>query len=249
MRLFLTGDTHGRWDCDKIFNFNEAHKDELTKEDVMFILGDFGAIFQRENKELLDKYEACNFATFFLAGNHEDYHLLNQYPKQYIEAYGCMTRAIRPGSIYMVMNGEVCSFFDDYNFLVMGGATSIDKVCRIEGIDWWPEEIPSDTEKLHCLENCLQKNIDFILTHTPCAIDINKWTKAMHKYLWPQDEYAEWLNILKRTLYLKWYSAHMHSDNALDLRTRIIYNDIIEILPDGDEVVYKNYNERGDTLY
>ena len=87
---------------------------------------------------------------------------------------------------------------------------------------------------------CMHKNYNYVISGS----------KAMNKYIWPQDEYAEWLNILKQTtLCLKWYSAHMHSDNALDLRTRIIYNDIIEFLPAGSEVVHKNYNERGDTLY
>ena len=42
-RLFCTGDCHGQIDIDK-FCYQFSIQEELTKEDILIVLGDWGAI-------------------------------------------------------------------------------------------------------------------------------------------------------------------------------------------------------------
>ena len=51
---------------------------------------------------------------------------------------------------------------------ILGGAYSIDRYARTEGVDWFPEEIPSREEYEEGLDN-LEKcgyRVDYIITHT-----------------------------------------------------------------------------------
>ena len=62
MRIFLTGDTHGGVDLTKLYVFNTEHP-ELTKEDLVIVLGDFGVIWNELDEStysLIDQYENFN---------------------------------------------------------------------------------------------------------------------------------------------------------------------------------------------
>ena len=82
--IYLTGDTHGKIDIKKIFDWQEGQN--LTKEDYLIILGDFGLIFygkdhelyEREQK-LIKKLNDCPWTTLFVDGNHENFRMLNEF--------------------------------------------------------------------------------------------------------------------------------------------------------------------------
>jgi len=79
---------------------------------------------------------------------------------------------LRRGEIYEIEHKK---------FFVFGGASSIDKSNRINGMSWWPEELPSSAEIEHALNN-LEKHqytIDYIIAHT-CPQDIAE--RLMQKY-------------------------------------------------------------------
>ena len=77
--IFITGDTH-RQDILHRFNIeNFPIQKEMTKNDYVIILGDFG-IWDNSKEEnyILDWLDNKNFTTLFIDGNHENFSLLNK---------------------------------------------------------------------------------------------------------------------------------------------------------------------------
>lgn len=65
------------------------------------------------------------------------------------------------------MRGQIY-LIDGLRFFTMGGASSTDKDYRVEGKNWWPEELPTKEkyqEALHNLDNEKWK-VDIVLTHS-----------------------------------------------------------------------------------
>ena len=189
--IFVTGDTHGRNDIDKLSMKNFPIQKNMTRNDYVIIDGDFGGIFYGRdyvNKllkksglskkdfslfelTLMDKdsatlsfYETKNFTTLFVDGNHENFEDLNKYPIEYWN--GGKVHKIRD-SVYHLMRGQVYTI-DGKKIFVMGGGTSIDKHLRVEGESWWKEEMPSMEEYNEALDNLEKHNyeVDYVLTHS-----------------------------------------------------------------------------------
>lgn len=248
-RLFLTGDTHADIDIEKLHIFNKEHP-ELTKEDLVIVLGDFGVIWDELDEStysLIDQYEGFNFSTAFVLGNHEGYDLLETFPKE--EWSGGKVRRIS-NSIVQLENSEIYSI-NGKDFFVMGGAESIDKAYRITGISWWKQEIPNQKCRYNAIQNLLTYSLshkgnlpDYILTHTPPARIIEEMHPHNHLKI---DEYATWLNyFLTVDSYYgsvgEWYCGHMHEDVEIEnpylkslgedcavKSVRVMYNNILEI--------------------
>ncbi len=77
MSIYITGDIHG--DASRLSTDIFPEQNEMTKEDYMIILGDFGLVwdYRGENKNekyWLDWLENKPFTTLFIDGNHECVH-------------------------------------------------------------------------------------------------------------------------------------------------------------------------------
>ena len=247
MKIFLTGDSHRTIDLRKLIKFNDENPN-LTKEDLVIILGDAGIVWNELNDDfhaLVQTYENFNFSTAYILGNHEDYDLLKTFPKEVWN--GGIVRRISD-SIIQLENGEIFNI-NNKNFFVMGGAESIDKHLREKGKTWWPQEIPSTEQRLRAIQNFLISEVvegfpDYMLTHTPPAAIIQQ----MHySYLSKCDEYSKWLNYflsLEDEYGMEWYCGHMHEDitvsnpyckfNSNNVKiavseVNLLYNQIVEI--------------------
>ena len=86
--IFLTGDIHGNIDIKKLNTKNFPEQRNLTKNDVLIILGDFGLNNKnvKQEKHFLDWLENKSFTVLFVDGNHEEFPVLNSYPV--VEIYG-----------------------------------------------------------------------------------------------------------------------------------------------------------------
>ena len=186
--IYVTGDTHGGYDGGKIISFADTEEGKnLTKEDYVIILGDFGYIFYPEEtlreKQELERFQRYPWTTLFLDGNHENF--------------------------YHLMRGDVFEI-DRKKLFVMGGAVSIDKEHRREGVSWWAAENVSYSECEYALMNLERygNKVDFILTHT-CP---NSFIKKISNYIM-KDSASDFFDELKKNVkYKRWYFGHHHVD-------------------------------------
>ena len=127
------------------------------------------------------------------------------------------------------MRGQVFEI-EGTKFFTFGGAYSIDKGYRTEGIDWFPEEIPSRNEYEEGWKN-LEKagfQVDYILSHTG-----PREVVAAMGYGELSDGEIELRQYLQRvadnTDFIAWYFGHFHEDTNVEDMFYCLYDDLIEL--------------------
>lgn len=179
MKKIIIGDTHGNFD-----NLNSLL--ERENPDVCISTGDFGywPTFQKSERELeyllngdggsvsfhknwrntssnkIDSLilpENCKF--YFIAGNHEhldalDFLIKDQKYPEILEIRKNLFYC--PTGSYLEIDGRI--------YLFMGGADSIDKMNRIEGISWFRQEVLREKD-FYKINKSLEK-IDVLISHT-----------------------------------------------------------------------------------
>ena len=182
-----------------------------------------------ETKYWGDWAEERKFTIVACFGNHENYTAIRSLPTE--EWHGGVVRKVRPHIMYLE-NGELYNIGGKTLF-TLGGAASIDKHLRKEGVSWWPEEIPSTSEFEHAAETLQNANfkVDYILTHTaPCSI-IERIDRFMPRY----DIVTSFLEkyVLSQVNYKAWMCGHLHLDRDIpDKNFHFLYHDIIELRSD-----------------
>lgn len=167
--IYLTGDTHGPQDFDRIRPENLISWGmDCQPEDILIVCGDFGIPWtdpaQGPDREMLEEIARWPYTVAFVDGNHENFALLNQYPV--VAWKGGKAHQLLP-NLFHLMRGELFTL-EDCTFFTMGGAMSTDRWMRREGISWWPEEIPSEAEWQHSWD-ILERagwRVDYVVTHT-----------------------------------------------------------------------------------
>ena len=225
--IYYTGDIHG--DVTVLTGF--IHKNQLTEQDVIVVLGDAGLNYygndhgDRKRKRQLNRY---GVTIFCIHGNHE-------MRPQTIPSY--QEREWHGGTVYtenefpnilFAKDGEIYDL-DGYKSIVIGGAYSVDKFYRlIRGAAWFPDEQPSQDIK-DCVESKLAKEnwqVDQVLSHT-CP------TKYIPTEMFlPQIDQStvdhsteEWLDTIEDCLtYQRWFCGHWHVNKHID-RIHFLYHD------------------------
>ena len=234
--IYITGDFHSNIDGYRIkkehFNY-----DGLTKMDYLLNCGDFGYVWsgnEKDNPEL-DALNELPVTILFVDGNHENFDALEQYPIEYWN--GGRVQFIREHVIHL-LRGEVYTI-EGKKFFTFGGGTSIDKARRIEGISWWPQEIPSDKEFMHGLDVLNQNDwkVDYVITHTAPASIISKIAPYIGK-----DVLNDYLQVIQEQLsYEHWYFGHYHKDIDLDEKHSLLY---YAFVPAGKNVQERDKSRR-----
>ena len=227
--IYITGDTHGRNSITKLNVDNFPEQQEMTKEDVIIICGDFGVIWKddSEMKYWLNWLDKKNFTTLFVDGNHENFNLLYQYPV--VDKYDGKVGKIND-SVFHLKRGQVYDI-QGKTFLTFGGARSHDKAFRTEFVSWWKEEEPTyeeATRAIKAIEEC-PKNIDFVITHS------SPYTVSNELVRYAYDDPTEvQLNVIMNKLEeykhnYHWYYGHYHLDRDIG-RFHGMYHRILKIL-------------------
>lgn len=245
--LFVTGDTH-RQDIFKRFNTkNFPIQREMTKEDYVIVLGDFGVWDNsKEENYIFDWLDSRNFTTLFIDGNHENYDILNQYPKY--KWHGGLVQFIRPSIIHLC-RGEIFDI-DGISIFAFGGAASHDikdgilevgdprikawkndwsKTYRINHVSWWAEEMPSQKEMDYGLVNLAMHDfkVDYILTHSPSTSEL---ILMGGKGLYDPDKLTNYIDDIKaKCHYKRHYFGHMHVNKFLNNQDICLYEEFMEI--------------------
>lgn len=223
--IYITGDTHIPIDISKLSGKRFPEQKMLTRDDFVIICGDFGGVWDGKNEELYYRkwLDGKNFTTLFVDGNHENFHMLKQFPT--VDFCGGKARKIGE-NIYHLMRGEVYTI-DEKKIFTFGGASSHDRAFRIEGKSWWKEELPSDEEMQYARKN-LEKcdgRIDAVITH--CA------PSSVQQMLcrdYETDILTDFFDELKEKIsYKKWFFGHYHVDCVLDERHIAVYYEKIQL--------------------
>lgn len=223
-RLFITGDTHGMNDIRKLTNENFPIQEELDKSDVLCIAGDAAICWTGGNtdKQLQKWYEDKPFTTLVIDGNHEGHELLSKLP--IIKKFKGKVRKVSD-SVFYAIRGEIYTI-NGKKILTLGGAESIDKQYRVEGYSWWEQESITQKDFNNALNNLERYNydVDYFITHTGGS----EVVKFLGFNIFPSDKYIDFIlnSLPPRTRH---YCGHYHVDMVANLRSKILYDSIIEL--------------------
>lgn len=224
--ICVTGDIHCPHDIHKLSTKEWPEQKELARDDYLIVCGDMGVVWDggRTDKYWQEWFQAKPYTTLFVDGNHENHPMLNSYLVE--EWKGGKIHKIRP-NVYHLMRGQVYDI-DGVKVFSMGGASSHDKEYRAEGVDWWPEELPSDLDFSEAIENLKKHNwaVDLIVSH--CAAD------SLQKQLTHWYEHDKLTNFFEAVVktdvnYKHWYFGHYHDDVDVDEKHHCIYQEIKQI--------------------
>lgn len=220
--IYITGDAHGEY-----FPFMYRFRDHtLTADDIVIVTGDFSFVQDtpkhREKIGML-KELPCTFA--FIDGNHEQFDILDSLPV----TKWCGGKVHKAtDNIIHLMRGQ-CFNINGKSFFTMGGAYSVDKAMRVEGINWFRKELP-DNNDYRTASATLEAHgykFDYILTHTvPDAVLYPLGFGPGHDS--ELTGFLQW--VYTNTEFVKWYAGHFHVDRSfLGGSVQILYEDVVEI--------------------
>lgn len=226
--IYVTGDTHRQQDFAKLLRFTWENP-QLTKRDYVIIAGDFGGVLvQSTLEEDLRPYEALPFSVLFVDGNHENFDLLNSYRVD--EWHGGKVHLIKPDIIHLI-RGQVFELKGNTIF-TFGGATSIDRYMRQEGITWWKEEMPSFEELDEGIANLKRygNSVDYVITHS-CGERALMYpplrTRTFQMGLYPENQMLSYFEDILS--YRHWYFGHFHMDGRLREDMTVLYQKIVPL--------------------
>ena len=246
-RIFLTGDCHASYTKLSSKSFSESRA--LTKDDYVFICGDFGYWEESKRQDYwMDWLEGRPFTTLWVDGNHENYDLLKKLPVE--QWNGGKVHFIRPSVIHL-MRGQIYEI-DGKRFFTFGGARSHDisggilekddpdlqdkiwnledlgQPFRINHMTWWKEELPDDKEMqtgIAALEKAGWET-DYIITHC-CATSLQDENPDS---AYESDCLTDYLStIRKRCVYRHWFFGHYHEDRDWSDKETCLYRSIVEL--------------------
>lgn len=242
--LLVTGDTHGNFSRFSKRNYGQY----LGKNDIVIICGDFGLLWE-EDKEFLywKKFFAERaWTTLFVAGNHENYNMLESYPVEMwnggkIRKIGEKIIHLERGQVFEIEGKKIFTFGGASSHDIEGGILDRNdedfhnkalhlrkrKVnYRILNESWWEHELPNEEEMQEGLENLARVNneVDIIISH--CCSNITQANFGVRG----SDILTHYFDKIEETVSFKhWYFGHYHQDRILDEKHTIMYHDLKEI--------------------
>lgn len=227
-RLFISGDTHGQIDIHKFTTKEFPIQSELTKDDVVWILGDFGVCWDNggQDRWIQNWWAEKNFTVISTIGNHEQWDTIYHLPR--VRKYGGILRQVKD-NVFYAENG----IFDiaGKRILNINGADSVDvydehgNIRRRQGIDWWSAEQITQTDIERIMRKWVEYDFtaDYIFSHTGGS----EVCKSLGFNTFPSDKQLD--KILRYGFYLTHYCGHYHKDIWATTKSRVVYNDILEV--------------------
>lgn len=221
MAVYVTGDCHQ--DMRKIYTF--ADRMDLGPDDHVIVLGDMGIFWRHDKadaKVIIKDFEArFNFNLYFVDGNHENFKILKTLDTNEKDM------GIVSPHIHWLKRGRRYNI-GGKDILALGGADSIDKYRRTEGLSWWPDEAITDED----VSKVEMAHYDYVLTHC-CPISVFNNYKP---YLCTLGNIVDDTNpefhisdnkleqVLGFITFGHWYFGHYHVDLDLDEDFTCLFN-------------------------
>lgn len=208
-----------------------AERMELSEKDVVIILGDCGIFWRKDGsdaKSFISYFERYyKFSLYFIDGNHERFPSLNAL-KEDENGMGYVSEHIRHlkrGRIYNIQGKKI---------LTIGGADSIDKLRRIEGLSWWKDEAITDED----VARVEPGYYDYVLTHCCPSHIFNEYKAYLCTVTNIQDsDNPDWHiseNKLEQVYQFidfgKWCFGHYHIDLDLNDKFSCLFHSFKELI-------------------
>jgi hypothetical protein len=160
-RVLVFGDTHGSSAWVRMLRdrgLPEALAAQPTPIRTALSVGDWGYWEQHRLQQWESLMRRCGIERSLITlGNHEDYgriwNLALRSPVDHAVQIAERTWVL-PTPFRFTIGGR--------NFLSFGGAASVDRESRSEGIDWWPDELPTEKQVSAAVEG---GSADLMVTH------------------------------------------------------------------------------------
>ena len=234
--IFISGDLHGG---NSSYYITSAQFRPAKRGDIVLCCGDFGGVWwhdyhtneqhRREEDGFLEIRLRKRVLWLTVDGNHENFSRLFGGEFPLVEVFGGKAYKIRD-NIFYLKRGEIFTI-EGSTFLAFGGANSIDKYPtrvpslawgggydmtpgRKEGIDWWPEEIPSKDDVANACSN-LDKagwQVDHVITHTCPRSQRNYFQKSPRIPDSTEDMLQE---LYEKLTFRTWHFGHFHVDQQV----------------------------------
>ncbi len=212
-KVFVVGDTHGSHDIKKLNSTQFPEQKELTKDDVVIQLGDFGNYWQgdKEEKYWLNWLASKKYTFAFLDGNHDNHPMIWALPLE--NKWGGLVNVDYRlgGNIYYLRRGEIYTI-NGKKILTIGGAASIDAHLRTPGVSWWETETLNHDEIENTLDNIdlHDRKVDYVLSHTCPDYVVHYFTESTMRF---HDPVSQFLGHVENIIdYKEWHFGHMHRD-------------------------------------
>ncbi|MBQ8940681.1 MAG: metallophosphoesterase [Firmicutes bacterium] len=231
--IYLTGDTHG--DFDELILKSTRYG--FTKQDLLIILGDVGINYFGDYRDNLHKYllKMIPCTILCIHGNHEMRPTSPDISHKYknIEWMGD-SAYVEDEYPRFIMSDEGARYkINGREFLVIGGAYSVDKYWRLEhGYNWFSDEQLTPEEMKIIRQKVKEHNNreDIILAHTcpynnrpvECflsGIDERNVDNTMELFL---------QEIVDKIDYNNFFCGHWHTEKQ-DGKIRFLFHDIIRL--------------------
>ncbi|MDA8428220.1 MAG: metallophosphoesterase [Geobacteraceae bacterium] len=253
--IYVTGDLHGG---DSSYHVTSAKFTPAKKGDIVLCCGDFGGVWwhdyhvngkhRRSENGFLEMTLRQRVTWLAVDGNHENFARLFGGEFPLVEIYGGKAYKIRE-NIYYLKRGELFNI-EGQTFLAFGGANSHDRFgskvrslawgggyntvpARIEGKDWWPQEIPSqdDIDNAHRNLDRVGWQVDHVITHTcPVSQRPNFLRLPGNRPKDPTENILE--DLYQKLTFKTWHFGHFHINIEYD-KFHCHYNEV-KRLPGGE---------------
>lgn len=216
--MILYGDLHGN--CNGALDLLtpdalvKKYGEAVLKQKYLVILGDGGFLWKNSpycarGGELLKAFDAMPWKTLCVAGNHENFEDI--YSEDNLTTVdGQSFYQISEKVFYFKRYG--CYTLENKKLLVLGGAASIDKAMRQEGVSWFPEECLSPDEQKDIVKN-LCGSYEAVLAHTlPQSI------ARIHLNVSPlfHDDNSIFFEKLQQIISFNyWFCGHFHNNDEI----------------------------------
>ena len=258
--IYLTGDTHNDF-----HRFTKKQRGrlqfDLKERDIVIVCGDFGLLWEKNRtfEFHLDWMGRLPFKILWVAGNHENYDMLEEYNCE--SWHGGKVRHIIRDKIIYLERGQVFKI-EGKKFFTFGGASSHDvqggilypddpnysqkRIAavrsrlpyRVKGKSWWKQELPSEEEMQEGLKNLKRENykVDYIITHC-CSSRVQRELERSYgdgygNYvkIYEEDILTEYFDQLEDKLeYKRWYCGHYHVNRVIDEKHIVLYKSMIPL--------------------